>query len=167
MTGDDTLELDDGLRALARVVNSNETLESALQRIVEVTERVVPGALGASLTVHSPRGPHTVVATNETVRSIDQEEYALGEGPCLTALETGLLQRLDDTSDDNRWPRFNGLMKREGLGSVLGLPLCLGDDVLGALNVYARAALAFTEESVRTAELLSEQAVVTFASTRN
>src|SRR5213075_1731975 len=90
------LSLDDGLRELSRMVVRDETLETTLDRIVQVADRAIPDTIGVSITLRKGRRPYTAAATSAQVQAIDEREYAVDEGPCISAMETGELQRLVD-----------------------------------------------------------------------
>ncbi len=49
---------------------------------------------------------------------------------------------------DTRWPHFGGRVARMGVHSALSLPLIVGDEVIGAINTYARSRDAFGEHAV-------------------
>ncbi|HVF33447.1 MAG TPA: GAF and ANTAR domain-containing protein [Acidimicrobiales bacterium] len=163
---DEPLSLDDGLRNLSRLVLQDETLETTLQRIVEVATRAIPDTVGVSITLKKGHRPYTAVATSAHVRAIDEREYAVDEGPCISAMETGSLQLLDDVDAETRWPAFTRVCREEGLGSSLGVPLCVGDEPYGAMNVYALTPHAFKEDQQEAATLLAEQASIALANTR-
>ena len=163
---DEPMGLDEGLRHLSRLVLRDETLETTLQRIVDVAGRAIPGVLGVSITLKKGADPYTAVATGAQVQAIDEREYAIDEGPCISAMDTGELQRLDDTATETRWPRFTQICREEGIGSTLGVPLRIGDATDGAMNVYAVAAGSFDPDSTSAAMLLGEQASVALANTR-
>ena len=162
---DEPMSLDDGLRHLSRLVLRDETLETTLQRIVDVAGQAIPDVLGVSITLKRGRTPYTAVATSAQVQAIDEREYAVDEGPCISAMETGELHRLDDVSTEERWPKFTQVCREEGIGSTIGVPLRFGNE-FGAMNLYAVAPHAFDESATSAALLLGEQASVALDNTR-
>jgi GAF domain-containing protein len=50
---------------------------------------------------------------------------------------------------DSRWPRFGGRVARMRVHSALSLPLIVGDQVIGAINAYAKGRDAFGEHAVQ------------------
>src|SRR4051794_4335758 len=107
------VSLDDGLRELSRLVLRDETLETTLDRIVQVAHRSIPDTVGVSITLRKGRRPYTAAATSAHVQAIDEREYAVDEGPCITAMETGDVQRLPDVNTESRWPKFTAICKDE------------------------------------------------------
>jgi GAF domain-containing protein len=167
MTSDaEPLSLDEGLRHLSRLVLRDETLETTLQRIVDVAHRAIPDTVGVSITLKKGNRPYTAVATSAVVQAIDEREYAVDEGPCISAIDTGELQLLADVETEERWPRFTQVCKEEGLASSLGVPLCVGDEPYGAMNLYGLTAHAFEEQHQESAQLLADQASVALANSR-
>jgi GAF domain-containing protein len=163
---DEPLSLDDGLRHLSRLVLQDETIETTLQRIVEVAHHAVPNTVGVSITLKKGTRPYTAAATSPPVQAIDEREYAVDEGPCISAMETGQPQLLDDVASDTRWPKFAEVCREEGLGSSYGVPLCVGDEPYGAMNIYALVPHAFKEDHQEAAQLLADQAAIALANTR-
>lgn len=166
MSDQEPLGLDEGLRHLSRLVIRDETLETTLQRIVDVACQANPGVFGVSITLRKGRKPYTAVATSPKVLAIDEREYAVDEGPCIAALETGELHRLDDVATEERWPKFTQVCREEGIGSTLGVPLNVGEENHGAMNLYAEVSHAFDEAATTAALLLGEQAAVALANTK-
>jgi GAF domain-containing protein len=158
--------LDDGLRQLSHLVLRDETLETTLDRIVQVANRAIPDTVGVSITLRKGRRPYTAATTSSQALAIDEREYAVEEGPCLSAMETGELQRLPDVEAEIRWPRFTQVCREEGLGSSLGVPLKVGPETYGAMNLYFSVAHAFDEDHEAAAQLLADQAGVSIANTR-
>jgi GAF domain-containing protein len=163
---DEPVSLDDGLRDLSRLVLREETLETTLQRIVDVANRAIPDTVGVSITLRKGRSPYTAVTTSPRVQAIDEREYAVDEGPCISAMDTGELQVLDDVASETRWPKFVQVCREEGLASTIGVPLRVGDEAFGAMNVYATAPRAFTGSHQEAARLLGDQAGVALVNGR-
>jgi hypothetical protein len=109
-----------------------------------------PGGDGAGLTLLEENRADTIVATASFVREIDDIQFGLGQGPCITAASEGRTIICGSLGADPRWPRFGGRVARRGVHSVVSLPLIVPDGVVGAMNVYAHAKDVFDE---RAAEL--------------
>ena len=94
------------------------------------------------------------------VREVDDIQYGLGEGPCISAALTGQTMRSGSLGGDRRWPRFGGRVGRLGVHSVLSLPLISAGAVVGAMNVYAHAKDAFDERSEQLGALFAVPAAI-------
>lgn len=158
MPGDD---LQESLAGLSGVLIGSRPIREVLAEIAQFAVQAIPGADGAGLTMLDAERPQTVVASAEFVHAVDDVQYALGEGPCLLAVETGRTQTSGSLGGEARWPHFGPRVGRMGVHSVLSLPLLLEpDQVVGALNVYAHPKDAFDSDAIRIGELYARPAAV-------
>jgi len=153
-------DLTQSLAALSRLSSSRLGLEDLLTRVATYAVRAIPGADGAGLTLIEVDRADTIVKSDPFVRVVDDIQYGLGEGPCITAAATGTTMRSGSLGGDRRWPRFGPRVGRLGVHSVLSLPLRAGDEVLGAMNVYAHARDAFDERAERLGEFFAVPAAI-------
>jgi len=109
----------------------------------------LPGATCASVTSYERGRFRTVVATDETARSADEIQYALGSGPCLDAILEDTLYRPRDLRHDDRWPEYGERVSSElGLLSMLSYRLGHdGGDSLDGLNIYSDEVAGFDERA--------------------
>jgi GAF domain-containing protein/nitrogen-specific signal transduction histidine kinase len=79
-----------------------------------------------------------------------------------------LIQIVDATQEETYRvePRFRGLVDQAGLRTLLHLPLCKEDRVLGVITVYRRERLAFTDQQIRLLQNFGEQAVIAMENAR-
>jgi GAF domain-containing protein len=160
------LSLDDGLRELSRLVLRDETVETTLDRIVQVAGHAIPGTVGVTITLRKGKQPYTAAATSPQVKAIDEQEYAVDQGPCVDAMDTGEVRLLPDVATETRWPAFTAICRSAGIGSTFGVPLKVGEDTYGAMNLYFARSHAYADDHVEAAELLAAQAGVALANTR-
>jgi GAF domain-containing protein len=71
--------------------------------------------------------------------------------------------RIEDTGQDERWPRFSAAAARLGVRSMLCVPLWVDERGLGALSLYAAQAAAFSDLHERVATLLATFAALALA----
>jgi GAF domain-containing protein len=134
------------LEELQALLDEEERLDRVLVRLAETATRTIPAAVAVSVTVlvDDRRNAWTATATDDVVVEIDKVQYAAGHGPCLEAARTRRPVRVGVEEIRDRWPVFAEAADDAGLRSYLSVPLLLGDEpVLGALNIYGRAADAF------------------------
>lgn len=158
MSDDDDLR--DAITGLSTLLAGTITLEALLTRIAEFAVRAVPGADGAGVTMLESGRPDTVVASSDLVRQIDDIQYRLLEGPCVSAAAQARTVRSGSLGGESLWPRFGPQAGRLGVHSALSIPLLLDASVLGAINIYARAKNAFDEHAALYAELFAVPAAV-------
>lgn len=149
----DETDLLAGLRGVAGMVADAGGLNELLGAVATFATHAIPGVDGASVTLlepdHSTPPIQTCAATAEFVGEIDGVQYReLGEGPCITCMQTGRATVSGSLGSDNRWPHFGGRVARMSVHSALSLPLAVRGEVLGAINAYARTRDAFGEHAV-------------------
>jgi GAF domain-containing protein len=141
-------------------------VESALQQIVELVCAALDSCSMAGITLLDPTGPHTVAATNAATERVDRFQYEVESGPCLHAYRNQVINRVDSTEQDQRWPEFFELARSEGVYSVLSYPLVVHNDGIGALNLYGDREGAFDEEDERIGQAFATHAAITLTHAR-
>lgn len=140
---------------LAAFVNDAGDLEETLTELVELGVTAIGADMGG-LTIRDQHGkPTTAAYTERMVLPLDHVQYDNGRGPCLDAARTHTIFRVDDTSTDSRWPEYAATAASHGVCSSLSVPLVVGDDSLGALNIYHRSMAFFEHDHVRAAEVVA------------
>lgn len=152
--------LRESLADLSRLPTSRLGLDELLTRVAHYAVQAIPGADGAGLTLLEDDRPDTVVATADFVRQVDDIQYGIGQGPCITAAEQQQTVMSGSLGSDSRWLRFGGTVARMGVHSVVSLPLLTTDGVVGAMNIYARAKNAFDERSAQLGEIYAGPAAI-------
>lgn len=133
----------------------------ALQRLVELAARVVPGCDFAAITeLPGKRPPRSLALSGDAAAEVDQLQYELGDGPCLAAAVDVELVRIDDLSTADRWPTFAARAVSET--PVRGLlSFHLADQPHhSALNLYSGTPGAFDDAAVNVAALFAAHARV-------
>jgi len=144
---------------------SEQDAATAVGRLAKVAHRLVPGAAGAGVSLLDEHGTRiSTAATDTAVEAADALQYELGMGPCLSAWATREPQRVDDTTADPRWVRWQGAAAESGIRSVLSTPLLHRGRSLGALKVYATAPGAFGEAEEQLLGLLADAAATLLGS---
>jgi GAF domain-containing protein len=152
------MDIADGVTGLHDVLLSTQSIESFVQELAEQAGRLIAGSLSCGITLRRGTQTETVACSDEMAGRVNALQYRLGEGPCLAALASGTLVRSDDLAADDRWPRFAPQAAALGIRSVLSLPLIAQEQVIGALNLYARRRSAFGEAETAEAGKFAENA---------
>ncbi|MEQ7740172.1 GAF domain-containing protein, partial [Escherichia coli] len=100
----------------------------------------------------------TVAGSSDRARTLDKLEQVLGQGPCLTSLETMKPVVLADIDTDPRWPAYRKVLADNGCRSVLGVPLALDEHQSAALNFFADEPGVFSEGVISRAEAFADLA---------
>ena len=124
------------------------------------------GVTGAGIAVVTNEGHRGVVfATDETSARIEELQFALGEGPCIEAVQTGgplLIADLDDTGgiDPSRWPVFRGSARKAGVRAVFAFPLRIGAITVGVLDLYRDAPGELDDDQLVAALMAADSAAL-------
>jgi transcriptional regulator with GAF, ATPase, and Fis domain len=145
------------LSALAQFQVTETTVSQALQRIAEITVEAVPCAEVVGMSMLGDDGrPTTAVYTDVDSPAIDEAQYQDGKGPCLDAWRNNAVlsvPRVEEFAD--RYPAFMAACQQHGIESTLSLPMTAGRVAIGALNLYARTAEAFSADDQSVAQDLA------------
>ena len=158
--------LAESLAEVAGLVVGERTLQQTLQLVAELAVRAVDGVDGAGVTWIATGSPATVTATADFVRRADALQYRVGEGPCLTAVDSQAPVLSPVLSDDRRWPRFAAGAVRAGVAGAAAVPLVAAGAPLGALNLYARRANVLDDTAAAAGVVFAGHAAFALANAR-
>jgi GAF domain-containing protein len=153
-------DLRESLAGLSGLASNRLPLEAMLTQVAEYAVRAIPGADGAGLTLLEHDRADTIVATASFVSEIDDIQYEMDQGPCITAARDGKTVLSGSLGGDSRWPRFGGRIARLGVHSVMSLPLITPDGVVGAMNVYAHGKNAFDGRAAELGQIFAAPAAI-------
>ena len=114
--------------------------------------------MSGSITVRGESQPYTVTSSDDFAVQVDEVQYGQEEGPCLDAVRDGVVIYVADMRSESRWPDYREHAVTVGVRSSLSLPLQVGADVIGALNLYSRQAEAFDERLRQSLSVFAAQA---------
>ena len=134
-----------GVAELQELLLATDTLQEFLHEVAYRAAAEVSPGLSCGLTARSDGRPLTIASSDGYANMLDQLQYRLEQGPCLTTLRTGKVV-LDDGADagGDRWPLYRMQGQVAGLGVSLSVPVSHGAQVLAALNLYSRTPRSFT-----------------------
>jgi GAF domain-containing protein len=153
-------DLRESLVALSRLASDRLPLEGLLTQVAMYAVQAIPGADGAGLTLLEHDRADTIVATSPFVTEIDDIQYGMNQGPCISAAREGQTVLSGSLGADPRWPRFGGRVARLGVHSALSLPLITPDGVVGAMNVYAHGKNAFDDRAAELGQIFAGPAAI-------
>ena len=138
---------------LAQDLLAEPTAALTLQRIVTLAVETIGPCDRAGITLTTAKGIRTPAASDPRVAELDAAQLELGEGPCLDTARTDETFLIEDTSSEQRWPRWCERALADGVSSVLSVQLSAPRDQVGALNLYAKQVSAFDSEAITTAQI--------------
>ena len=153
-------DLRESLAGLSQLASNRLPLEDLLTRVATYAVQAIPGADGAGLTLLEQDRADTIVATAPFVTEIDDIQYGMNQGPCISAARNGQTVVSGSLGGDSRWLRFGGRIARLGVHSVVSLPLITPDGVVGAMNVYAYSKNAFDDRAAELGEIFATPAAI-------
>ncbi|HSK26256.1 MAG TPA: GAF and ANTAR domain-containing protein [Jiangellales bacterium] len=154
------------LDSLSEVLLGEDDLPAALQRIVDLAVRTVPGCHAAGITLLSGQQPTTAACTDQRTLAVDRRQYDEGEGPCLDAATHRRINRVDVEEAAERWPGFAAAAREIGVRSFLAAPVAVHETPMGALNLYSRSADGFSAVDEAFIGLFTAQAGIALAGFR-
>lgn len=129
---------------------TEQTVQHAIDLLAEAARDLIPGAVGAGVSLIHQGQRTSTGATDTLVRRADELQYELSEGPCLSAWSTASPVRTDDTlAPDQRWARWAAAAAAMSVRSCQSVPLIQGRTTIGAMKVYSTDAGAFDETTER------------------
>lgn len=135
------LPLDELTQTFARIKGlllTQEKVDWAVQLLAEGIRDAFPGSSGAGVSLLDGHGRRTSAgATDAVVLKADEAQYALGQGPCLSAWTIGDTVLVHDVAADGRWPLWCQAVADLPVRSVVSSPLMAGTKCLGAIKVYS------------------------------
>src|SRR3954453_4177324 len=156
-----TAPVEELLRDLSRVVLAGRTLEDVLGEITAIANRTIPGAESTSITLVREDRAFTAAHTGEMALEADEMQYERGYGPCMDAGRGNVVLRVDDMTEETRWPDYSKKVLEVGVRSSLSVPLPYQGASIGALNNYSSQVGAFaTPEALQAGIEVSEAVAV-------
>ena len=160
------LDLGTDLHRVTAMPAQLDVLDNALGLVVELAKCRVNGADGVSISLRRNGTLTTVAATDETIRAMDADQYATGEGPCVDASAKGHWFHAESLDSETRWPSFTPRARQLGIKAILSSPLKSVDRSVGALNIYSLTAETFEEKDQKSAAAVAEQASLILSAAR-
>jgi ANTAR domain/GAF domain len=132
------------LSAVERVQNlilDSADFEAFLNELARFSAHQMAGSGEDALcgiTLLRDRKAATIGWSSDSAREVDQIQYSLSQGPCLTAAQEEREVYVPDLYDEDRWgPDYAQAVASHGLRSVLSVPFHLQGDAKAALNLYS------------------------------
>ncbi|GAA2137629.1 GAF and ANTAR domain-containing protein [Nocardioides koreensis] len=91
------------------------------------------------------------------IDALEQIESGQQEGPCVEAFRLGEVLAIPDLEEyADRWPAYCAAARERGLGATVGIPLRLGDQSVGAVELYAAGPRKWPAEDLEAAVVLAD-----------
>ncbi|HEY3283650.1 MAG TPA: GAF domain-containing protein [Armatimonadota bacterium] len=150
----------DALSEISKTLTSNLYLEEILQLIVAMMAERMSFRICSIMLLDEKRGELQIHATSsESPEYLHKPNLKIDES---IAGQAVLLRRPVVVEDVRSAPgyRYTDLARREGLCSLIAVPLLLKDKVIGVINCYTSKPHNFTEDEIRLLTTLGNQAAI-------
>jgi transcriptional regulator with GAF, ATPase, and Fis domain len=157
-------ELMESMIALSKLLTADETVESTVARIAELSVLAIDSADECGVSLVSGKSIKVMAATSELSNTIDVLQIETGEGPCMSSIKEQATFYIPDMAHDETWPVFSNLAaEKVGISSLLGFVLKVDEGSLGALTVMSHQIDAFDGEDIVAGAIFAAQAGVALA----
>jgi GAF domain-containing protein len=98
-------------------------------------------------------------AYGHQVAELERVQEQLQRGPCIEAFRTGKVVAVPDLSArSDQWPDYCSAAAAVGVGAVASIPMPLGEQTVGALNLYANGTRDWPDEDLEAARVMADMA---------
>ncbi|MGI8774478.1 MAG: GAF and ANTAR domain-containing protein [Actinomycetota bacterium] len=157
-------ELSQSIDTLAQLVTASETTESTINQIAELAVAAIDPLEVCSVSLAKDGKITTVGATDPMATHLDEIQYGVGEGPCLSSIANHATFYIPDMATDETWPTFSRrAAEKTGVASLLAYVLRVDDSSLGAVNMMSTKTGAFDTDDRAAGSLFAAQAGVALA----
>lgn len=115
---------------LQALLLGTESIDGFLRELAVLAARTLGESLSCGITLQPNGRPLTVASSDQFASQVDELQYGLDQGPCLSAVRTGQVVRIDDLSADTRWRRYAVRALAHGVRSSLSFPLGAAGDMV-------------------------------------
>lgn len=110
------------------------------------------------VTLHRRKKSATVASSDTRAKILDQLQNAFREGPCLSAMSSMQCVVVPDVLRERRWSHYTEAAAKQGVRSILAVPLVMEGTARAALNLYATRVGAFDGEDTGRASAFAAHA---------
>lgn len=153
-------------RAMAEIVYTGDSFDAVYEAVCRSAVEFVDGCDHASLMLRRNGRNQSVAASDDVATAIDAMENALGEGPCLDAIDESEPDQhiCSDLTTGSQWPALaEAILERTEVKGMAGFRIRQDGARVGALNVFSDTPGALTEHSLEQAIMLTAFASVAMA----
>lgn len=149
---------------LALDLSSREDVFETLEKVLDFAVSSLGADYAGVLLRHSKDRLETAATTDPLVKTLDQVQMDVGEGPDIALIRDLVAVTVSDTRDDDRWPLWARQVSESGIRSMLGVRIYTHEGTIGSLNAYSRRTEAFDLEDQEVAHVLARHAGVALRS---
>ena len=154
ISGSSEARLGRTLVALTGLQTGARDRSKVLTEVASMCQDAFEVRVATSITLGPPLSPELVSTDSRLAQQMDGAQVVAGEGPCQTAWDDRVTVCSRDLRSDTRWPRLDRHLADVPVESVVSVPLFVGEEIVGSLNLYGTEEALCTEGAAVSAELL-------------
>ncbi len=124
------------LGEFARTMLTDFPIQAILDRLVERIVDVLPVTAAGVTLISEGADPRYVAASDADALTLEKLQSSLGQGPCVSAYESGEAVTVPDLAVDAQFPEFVAAAAGAGVAAMFAFPMRHNDGRLGALDLY-------------------------------
>lgn len=145
---------------VSKTVTSNLYMEEILQLVVTLTARTFNFKICSVMLLDADRGELVIKATQSKSRDyLSKPPLRVGESVAGRALQESQIIVVPDVKKHAEY-RFPDIAEKEGLCSMICLPLIYRAESIGVLNCYTEGPRSFSREETHTLQTIANQAAI-------
>ncbi len=150
----------EAITRISELITSNMYFEDVLKLIVTITAQVMQSSICSLMLLDEERRVLEVKATQSVSKAYNSKPpLRLGEGIAGRVALEGKPIIVKDVKKDPRYVNKDIAIK-EGLSSLISLPLQVKGKIVGVLNLYTPTPRDFSEEEIRVLTAIANQVAV-------
>jgi signal transduction protein with GAF and PtsI domain len=154
------------LSQVSETVASNRLIEDVLQLIVTMTAQLMSSKICSIMLVDQDSGELRITATQSLSDAYRRKPpLKVGQSMSGRAVQEQRPVYVPDVTAEGGY-FYRDLAKREGLHSLLSVPMLMKNNVIGVINVYTSNHHLFSEEETKTLQAIANQSAVAIEHTR-
>lgn len=164
----DNISYEEQIKALSKIskaIASDLYLEDILRLVVVVTAQVMGSNICSLMLIDEKAGELVIRATQSVSEEYNKKPpLKLGEGIAGKVAKENQPMTIKDVTKEKEY-KYGNIAKKEGLCSLLCVPLALKGKVIGVINCYTPSPHDFTETETDVLTSIANQAAVAIENT--
>lgn len=149
-----------------KAITSAIDLETVLQQIVQMSILLIDAKISSIMLLDEDSEELVIAAAHGlSEHYVRKGPVKVGESIAGKVIQTRRPEKVLDIREDPRHA-YSDYAREEGLCSLLSIPLCLKDRVIGVLNIYTEEVHAFTQHEENLFTSLASQAAIAIENAR-
>lgn len=156
----------DTLSQVSETVASNRLIEDVLQLIVTMTAQMMNSKICSIMLLEPASGELRIMATQSLSEQYRRKpSLKLGQSISGRAVQERRSIIVPDVTKERDY-MYPEMARREGLCSLLSVPMLIRDRVVGVINSYTSVPHGFTSEEIKVLQAIANQAAIAIENTK-